>query len=90
MRGTDMSNQEKPEINYPCHWSYRVIGSDKVVLTTLLEDIMGNREYTLAESNKSSSGKYVSLNLSTVVASEQQRESLFEQIKSNEAVKMVL
>ncbi len=83
-------NEQKPEIIYPCSWAYRIIGQSAELITEAVSEIMGNREYTFVESNKSKGGKYLSFNLETVVQDEEYRVSLFHQLKSNPNIIMVL
>ena len=58
---------EKPVIEYPCKWSFRVIGSDESLMRKAVGTTMGDSAYSLMVSNASKTGKYVSLNLETVV-----------------------
>lgn len=81
---------KKPQIDYPCHWSYRIIGTDKSALRRAAADAAGGRPHTLTESNTSSGGKYRSLNLEVLVENEAERLEVFKCLQHDEAVKIVL
>jgi len=82
--------QEKADINYPCQWSYRIIGTDETPIKNSVAALITDKKYTLTSSNKSSGGKYVSMVLSLIVDNEDQRVSLFDALKANNEIKMVL
>ena len=81
---------QKPEITYPCRWPYRVIGSDTSQINKAVSNVMGDKKYTITLSNTSSGGKYVSFNVKTRVKSEDERIGIFNDLKSHDAIKMVL
>ena len=81
---------EKPVIEYPCKWSFRVIGSDEPLMRKAVETTMGDSAYSLMVSNASKTGKYVSLNLETVVRDEGHRNQIYEDLKAAPPIKMVL
>lgn len=81
---------EKPQIDYPCEWSYRIMGEDEKVLRALVNYVLDQSQYSLTLSNKTSSGKYTSLNLKTVVDSAEHRDRLWNALSESPAVKMVL
>jgi len=81
---------EKPVIEYPCKWSFRVIGSDEPLMRKAVEITMGDSSYSLLVSNASKTGKYVSLNLETVVRDEGHRNQIYGDLKAAPTIKMVL
>jgi putative lipoic acid-binding regulatory protein len=81
---------DKPIVKYPCDWSYRVIGEDESAVKIAISEVMGNTKHTLESSNKSSGGKYLSLNLSCKVKSEGERVNIFNMLKAASVIKMVL
>ncbi len=83
-------NGKKPEISYPCDWSYKLIVLKGEDIKTLLKELMGGEKYTLKLSNESKGGKYESYNLSLRVNSEEQRESYFKTFKKHKQIKFVL
>lgn len=82
--------EEKADITYPCEWGYRIIGTSKENMENSVSSLISGKEYSLTESNKSSGGKYTSLILSLIVENEDERISLFNSLKSNNEIKMVL
>jgi len=82
--------KEKIELEYPCNWCYKVIGSDKESIKGAVKDVIDKREHKLTHSNASKSGKYVSMNLDLLVHNDDDREFIYEALKKHNAVKMVL
>ncbi|MEM8882503.1 MAG: DUF493 domain-containing protein [Planctomycetota bacterium] len=78
------------EITYPTEWGYRIIGTHEKLIRQLVEDLLGERAYTLAPSNESATGRYVSLHLRVTVDDQAHRDDLFRKLKADEAVKVVL
>jgi putative lipoic acid-binding regulatory protein len=81
---------EKPSIAYPCTWQYKVIGHDQFRMQTAIGEILAELEYTLELSNTSRTGKYCSLLLTLVVASEEHRDAIFAAISGHRDVRVVL
>lgn len=81
---------EKQPIDYPCGWSFRIIGRDKKTMEQAITAYMRDAEYLLMASNTSRSGKYVSLNLETVVADENSRNQIYIDLKCLECVTLVI
>jgi len=84
------SNSKKPNIEYPCDWEYKVIGTDVDEMIKAIELITEGMDYKVSPSNVSSKGNYFSLNLTVFVTSEAIRDIIFVKLESNEFVKMVL
>ena len=84
------SNSKKPNIEYPCDWEYKVIGTDVDEMIKAIELITEGMDYKISPSNVSSKGNYFSLNLTVFVPSEVIRDIIFVKLESNEFVKMVL
>lgn len=88
----------KPEIEYPCPWTYKVIGADendlrravKVMLDVCLDRASGDRAWELSRSRTSSGGKYISLNLTLTVESEEERNALYDGLKDCPEIVMVI
>ncbi|PIE66293.1 MAG: hypothetical protein CSA26_01230 [Desulfobacterales bacterium] len=82
--------QRKPDIEYPCIWEYKVIGTDQ---NNVREAIMTACSPAIPEirlSNVSSKGTYYSLNARLEVDNEEMRLGIFDRIQKNPAVKMVI
>jgi uncharacterized protein len=84
------SNSKKPNIDYPCNWEYKVIGTDVDEMIKLIDKIAVGMQYKISSSNVSTKGNYFSLNLKVFVSSEVIRDIIFTKLKENESVKMVL
>ena len=84
------SDNKKPDINYPCDWHYKVIGSNVDEMIKAIELAVAGMDYKISSSNVSSKGNYFSLNLKVFVTSEVIRDIIFAKLKANEFVKMVL
>jgi len=80
----------KPDIEYPCEWGYKIIGTDKTALQACIFDIVGERAYKTKGGNTSSKGKFHSLNMTCKVASQQDRDTIFKAFSEHPDVKMVI
>ena len=81
---------QKLELEYPCKWQYKVIGKNKEKMRLAIEEVVNDIFFTINHSNSSSGGKYHSLNLELVVDSEETRILIYNNLKNNPAVKLVL
>ena len=88
--GVIIITMDKPEITYPCRWSFTLIGTDAQAVSASVAKCLPPESYQLTPSNKSRTGKYVSLHLDTMVASEEARNRLFARLKASAAIKMIL
>ena len=94
---TDTENQ-KPVVEYPCPWGYKVIGAEektlreavKKCLDTCLNPNTGDREFELGMSRSSKGGKYVSLSLNLTVQDETERDAIFAALTSRSEIMMVI
>jgi hypothetical protein len=84
------SCKEKPNINYPCSWVYKVIGTDAVALKKAIATVIGNKDLLITPSNTSSGGKYTSLNVEVVVSDDETRLTYYQHLKNHAAVKVVM
>lgn len=93
-----MDPHGKPEITYPCPWTYKVIGKDeddlrravKVMLTVCLDRDSGDRAWELSRSRTSGGGKYVSLTLTLTVVGKEERNALYAGLKDCPEIVMVI
>jgi uncharacterized protein len=81
---------EKQVVEYPCQWSFRIIGTDEALIRSAVEKYLKGATCQLTASNVSSSGKYVSINLETAVLNEEIRNRIYIDLKNMSCVKMVL
>jgi len=82
--------EEKPKIQYPCQWGYRIIGNDGEAIKCAVEDILRGEKYDLAFSNISSKGKYISLELTVLVETEEVRNRIYVALGTHPAVTRVI
>jgi len=81
---------QRPEIQYPCRWTYAVIGLDEEDLRMAIAAVVRRREHRLSFSRHSAHKKYCSLHLELTVENEADRNRLFVSLKNQPSVKMVL
>ena len=91
-------NIQKPLVEYPCLWGYKVIGPDeeamraavKKCLEECLRDNTGDRGFELGQSRTSKGGKYVSLSLNLTVQDEAERNAVFAALSGRPEILMVI
>jgi len=86
----DNSTQEKPEINYPTQWGFKLIGKDKDNLLECIKEVMGDKKHNCKIGNISKGGKFCSYNADCIVDSEDERNKIFKEFEKHNAVKMVI
>jgi hypothetical protein len=84
------SSPERPEIEYPCTWAYKVIGEDRAVLIDIIIEACSPHVVAISHSHASRQGKYHSVNAELVIPDATTRLRIYEILKSNAAVKIVL
>ena len=80
----------KLEIEYPCEWEYNIIGVQEAQLREAAQFAVGEKKHTFTASNRSSGGKYQSFKLRLIVDDEAERLAIFELLKHDPAVKMLI
>jgi len=86
----DDKTQEKPQIDYPTQWGFKLIGKDKDALLACIKEVMGDKEHLCSTGNVSRNGKFHSYNASCSVESQKERDRLFKSFQDHEDVKMVI
>lgn len=81
---------DKPEIHYPCQWTYTIISVNEDGIKRAAADVCGSKVYKLKHSKNSSKGNYVSFSLIVVVSSDEERREYFYKLKNHEDLKMVI
>lgn len=81
---------ERPAIDYPCTWIYKVIGEDSSVLHEIIVAACAPLPVTVSHSHTSSKGRYHSLNAELMIPDEYSRVKIYESLKNHPAVKIVL
>jgi putative lipoic acid-binding regulatory protein len=84
------SQDDKPELTYPCRWEYKIIGASQRDIEQAVREVVVPLEYALDISNTSRGGKYCSALLKVVVPDEEIRRGLFTRLKAHRFVIMVL
>ena len=86
----DKNTQEKPNIEYPAKWGFKVIGKDKVKVEQAVKDVMDTLPHSCNFSNTSKSGKFNSYSIECVVESEEQRDELYKNFGEHSDVDYVI
>ena len=83
-------SDSKPKIEYPCSWEFKVIGTSENVVRQAAVNTFGQRDYELVFSHVSKTGKYHSFNITSNVADEVDRDSIFASLAGAEGIATVL
>jgi hypothetical protein len=86
---TIKNENQKVSIDYPCLWNYTMIGSDEAGMRAAIADATAGAGDVKA-SRSSATGKYVSLHIAVQVENEQRRNAIYETLRKEPSVKMVL
>ncbi len=89
-RTSSADTPERPEIDYPCTWTYKVIGENHDLLRDVIVAACSPHAVMISRSHRSSKGKYHSVNAELVVPDETARLRIYEILKNHSAVKIVL
>ena len=93
MKVLDNNTPEKPEINYPTNWGFKLIGRDKEALLACIKEIMkemGEKEHLCSLGNTSRTGKFTTYNASCTVNTEEERNRIFKYFETHDDVDMVI
>jgi putative lipoic acid-binding regulatory protein len=77
-------------LNYPCNWEYKLITDSSDDLKSSIKELLGNRNYKLVFSKKSKNGKYDSYILSLLVHSDKDRKNIYESLKKDKNIKIII
>lgn len=78
------------ELTFPCEWQYRVVGKNQEQIEAAVKNIFGEKFYKTSLSKSSSSGKFVSINIDTLIESHDERVALHETLRSANEILYVL
>ena len=84
------TRSDKPIIEYPTSWVYKVIGEDPRRVTDAVAATLGDEPHEISPSHRSATGKYRSFNVEMVVRDERHRTEVFEALRDHPDVIMVL
>ncbi|MFT7880195.1 MAG: DUF493 domain-containing protein [Sulfurimonas sp.] len=86
----DKNTQEKPKIEYPTQWGFKLIGRDKDALLACIKEAMGEKEHLCSLGNRSRTGKFTTYNASCVVDTQEERDRIFKYFQEHKDVEMVI
>jgi putative lipoic acid-binding regulatory protein len=86
----DENTQEKPEIDYPRRWGFKIIGRDRQALLSCIKEVMGDKKHLCSVGNASKTGKFHSYNASCEVESQEERDRLFKCFQEHADVQFVI
>lgn len=81
---------EQPQLDYPCSWSYTVIGEDEEQLRAIIADTCAPAIVAISLSQRSAGGRYLSLHASLIVDSAATRLAIYQSLQTHPAIKIVL
>ena len=93
MKILDENMPERPDIDYPTNWGFKLIGRDKDKLLACIKEIMkaeGEKEHICSLGNASKTGKFHSYNASCSVKSEEERNRIFKYFSDHSDIDMVI
>ena len=89
-----MSDEKKPEIEFPCKYPIKVLGEAHTDLNQHVIDVMNRYAPTITESDlsakNSSKGKWQSITVTIIATGKPQLDAIFADLKTSARVKMVL
>ena len=86
----DGKTKERPDIEYPTNWGFKLIGRDKDKLLACIKEAMGEKEHLCSLGNASRTGKFHSYNASCTVDTEEERNKIFKYFEDHNDVDMVI
>jgi putative lipoic acid-binding regulatory protein len=84
-----LDSDKRPEITYPCEWSYKIIGNNIDKMLEAIENAVSGLIHDVTASNISKKGNYFSLNLTLTVPNEVVRDLIYQKLDSSESIKIV-
>ena len=82
--------EKKPHIEYPCWWTYAIIGADEEDLRLAAAEVSGQTPHRTAFSKLSAEKKFASLHVEIHVSSDEERLRFFNAFKAHRHVRFVL
>ena len=88
---TELDIDIKPQIDYPCRWSYRVIGLHKEQVVAAIHNVFNGKEVDISPiEHHSSHHKYVAINCSAIVDTDEERLRYFDGLVNQCGIVMVI
>jgi uncharacterized protein len=82
--------EEKLELEYPCKWEYKLIGKEEEGIRRMAVEIAEGKAFSLNVSNKSSTGKFVSITLEILVYNDDERVYIYESLRKSKHILYIL
>ena len=73
-----METTPELQLDYPCHWEYKLVLSSEHNVTTLVQEILEERIHEIRKSQNSTKGNYASYTLRILVHNADDRKMLFQ------------
>jgi len=90
MKILDENMPERPDIEYPTNWGFKIIGKDKEKLLACIKEVMGEKEHLCSLGNQSKTGKFTTYNASCSVDTEEERNRIFKYFSDHADIDMVI
>jgi putative lipoic acid-binding regulatory protein len=84
------NSENKPKIDYPTDWQFKIIGRDRDALLRAIKEVMGDKEHSHHFGNLSKNGKFCSYNTSCEVESQDERDKIFKAFRDHKDIDMVI
>lgn len=85
-----METTPELQLDYPCHWEYKLVLSTEHNVTALVQELLEERIHEIRKSQNSTKGNYVSYTLRVLVHNADDRKMLFHLLKAHQHIKFVL
>ncbi len=76
-------------LDYPCDWTYKIVGRDEEAMQLAVSMVL-DREYRLNPSNRSRTGKYLSLEIVLEVRDEDDRRGVGQALHDRDEILFVI
>ncbi len=90
MKILDNNTPEKPNIEYPTSWGFKIIGKDKEKLLACIKEAMVEKDHLCTLGNQSKTGKFTTYNASCTVDTEEERNRIFKYFSEHSDIDMVI
>jgi putative lipoic acid-binding regulatory protein len=80
----------RPEVHYPCEWTYRIVCTDEAELRLFVAELVGPAPHRLTSLGTSSGGRYRRVELVLAVRDEAHRNTVFAALSRSSSVRFVL
>ncbi len=79
----------KLQLDFPCAWTYTVIGERERDLYEAMRVVVGEHEHTIQFSHESRGGRYRSYQLEVTVPSDEERLRIFRELHAHVHVRYI-